>query len=132
MKDWEARAQIALILKDKPLNLVFFAKMAKELWDFLNTHYEGKGEQKIMYLISDLFCGTLTDDSPLELQINVMRHIAVTLESLGHKLSDKLVVIAVILSLLPSYDTLKTILTSSGTSVLTFENVLSQVIQEEQ
>ena len=106
--------------------------MAKELSDFLNTHYEGKGKQKIMYLISDLFCGTLTDDSPLELQINVMRRIAVTLESLGHKLSDKLVVIAVILSLLPSYDTLKTILTSSGTSVLTFENVLSQVIQKEQ
>ena len=54
--------------------------------------------------------------------------IAINLESLGHKLSNKLVVIAVILSLSPSYNTLKMILMSLGTSILTFENVLLQVI----
>ena len=57
-----------------------------------------------------------------------MRHITATLEFLSHKLSHKLVVIAIILSLPQSYNTLKTILTSSRTSVLTFKNVLSQVI----
>lgn len=43
-KDRKAKAQIALTLKDEPLNSILFAKMAKESWDLLNTHYKGKGK----------------------------------------------------------------------------------------
>ncbi|THH04746.1 hypothetical protein EW146_g10095, partial [Bondarzewia mesenterica] len=54
-----------------------------------------------------------------------------TLHSLGHKLEDKLVAVAIVLSLPPSYDTLRTILTSQ-TETLSLEMVTSQVLQEEQ
>jgi len=40
------------------------------------TCYEGKGEQKIAYLISELFRSTLSDDAPLNPQINAMMHTA--------------------------------------------------------
>ncbi|THH12525.1 hypothetical protein EW146_g7606 [Bondarzewia mesenterica] len=131
VKDREAGAQISLTLKDEPLNTVMDAKTAKDAWDKIHTRYEGKGEQKVAYLISELFRGTLTDDSPLEPQINAMRRVSHTLHSLGHELEDKLVAVAIMLSLPPSYDTLRTILTSQG-SALTIETVMSQVLQEEQ
>jgi len=50
-RDREARAQIALTLTDEPLNTVFQARTSKEAWDSLMARYEGKGEQKIAYLI---------------------------------------------------------------------------------
>lgn len=64
-RDHEARAQISLMLKDEPLNGVLFAKTAQEAWESLVARYEGKGEQKMAYLIDELFHGTLSDDSPL-------------------------------------------------------------------
>ena len=54
-KDRKARAQITLTLKDEPLNSVLFATNAKDCWDKLSECYEGKGEQKIVYLINEVF-----------------------------------------------------------------------------
>ncbi|TFY76816.1 hypothetical protein EWM64_g7197 [Hericium alpestre] len=99
-------------------------------WKKLSKQYKGKGEQKIAYLIGELFRSTFTDDAPIEPQINDMRHIRHTLTTLGNKLNDKLIAVAIILSLPPSYDTLKTILTSAAS--LDIDNVATQVLQEEQ
>jgi gag-polypeptide of LTR copia-type len=48
----EAYAQIALTLTDEPLNTILNVSTAKQAWDNLMEHYEGKGEQRIAYLIS--------------------------------------------------------------------------------
>ena len=57
----EARAQIALTLKDEPLNGVLYATMAKETRDKLKTQYEGTGKQTIVLLLTELFRRTLSD-----------------------------------------------------------------------
>jgi len=126
-RDHEACAQIALMLTDELLNTVFHAQMLKEAWDRLMVCYEGKGEQKIAYLIIELFHSTLSDETPLDPQINTMMHTADTISVLGLPLDDKLIAIAIIISLPPSYDTLKTILTAAKSMELTVENVRSQV-----
>jgi len=54
-KDKEARAQIALTLKDEPLSGVLLAMLAEEIWRKLSKCYEGKGKQSIAYLIGELF-----------------------------------------------------------------------------
>ena len=95
------------------------------------TRYEGKGEQKIAYLIIELFRSTLSDDSPLNPQINAMLHTANTISALGLPLHEKLIALAIIISLPPSYETLKTILTAAKSMELTVENVRSQVVIEE-
>ena len=95
------------------------------------AHYEGKGEQKIAYLIIELFHSTLSDDSPLDPQINAMMHTANTITTLGLPLHEKLIALAIIISLPPSYETLKTILTASKSTELTVENVRSQIGIEE-
>src|SRR5882762_8804781 len=57
-RDREARAQIVLTLADEPMNTVLNVTTAKESWDKIRARYEGKGKQKIAYLISDLFRST--------------------------------------------------------------------------
>ena len=72
MKIRDARAQITLTLRDEPLNGVIGVTSAKDVWDKLSTHYEGKGTQKVAYLIGELFRSSLMDTEPLEPQINKM------------------------------------------------------------
>ena len=103
-QDCKACAQIALMLTDKPLNMVFQVQTVKQAWDCLMVCYEGKGEQKIAYLIIELFCSALSDDSP---QINAMMCMANTMSMLGLPLHEKLITLAIIISLPPSYNMLK-------------------------
>src|SRR5882757_3287474 len=85
-KNEEAHAQITLTLKDEPLNGVLHTTLASDAWTKLCEHYEGKGKQTIAYLIGELFRGTLSDESPMEAQLNAMRHKAQVLSSLGQSL----------------------------------------------
>ena len=98
-KDHKARAQITLTLKDEPLNSVLFSTNAKDCWDKLSERYEGKGEQKIVYLIDEVFQSTLSESEPLEPQINALIRAANTISNLGLTLDDKLLSFALISSL---------------------------------
>jgi hypothetical protein len=131
-KDREAQAQITLTLKDEPLNLVLFATNAKDCWDKLSERYKGKGEQKIVYLIDEVFWSTLSKSDPLEPQINALIHAVNTISNLGLTLGDKLLSFALISSLPSSFSTLKTILSTTKPTDLTVEYVKSQVILDEQ
>lgn len=82
------------------------------------------------HLIGELFRGTLSDDQPMETQLNSMRQKAHILSSLGQPLDDSLVAIAMVISLPQSYSTLRTILMSSNDK-LTAETVIAQVLVEE-
>jgi hypothetical protein len=124
-KDREARAQITLTLKDKPLNSVLFATNTKDCWDKLSECYKGKGEQKIVYLIDEVFWSTLSESDPLEPQINALIHAANAISNLG-------LMFALISSLPSSFSTLKTILSTTKPADLTVEYVKSQVILDKQ
>ena len=128
--DKEAKAQICLTLKDEPLNGVLHAETSKEVWDKLCERYEGKGKQTVAYLIGKLFWMTFTDESPLKPQLNAMRHKAHILSSLGLKLEDALIAIAMVISLPESYSTLRTILMSTEDKILP-DSIIAQVLIEE-
>ena len=128
--DKEAKAQICLTLKDEPLNGVLHVSTSKETWDKLCERYEGKGKQTQAYLIGELFHNTLSDDLPLEPQLNAMCHKAHILTSLGLKLEDALIAIAMVISLPESYSTLRTILMSTEDKLLP-DSVIAQVLIEE-
>ena len=129
-KDKEARAQITLTLKDEPLSGVLLATSAEEIWRKLSERYEGKGKQSIAYLIGELFRGTLSDESPMETQLNAMRQKAYVLKSLGQPLDDSLVAVAMVISLPATYSTLRTILMSTSDK-LSIDTVIAQVLVEE-
>ncbi len=130
-RDKEARAQITLTLKDEPLSGVIHAVSASDVWDKLLRRYEGKGKQTVAFLTGEIFRGTFTDDSPLEPQLNAVRHKAYILKTLKHELSDALIAISLIISLPESYSTLRTILMATPEDQLTSDFVITQVLTEE-
>ncbi|OCH84952.1 hypothetical protein OBBRIDRAFT_694325, partial [Obba rivulosa] len=73
----------------------------------LCEYYKRKGKQMIAYLIGELFCGTLSDESPLEPQLNVLHHKARTLTSLSSLLDNSLIVVAIIILLPILYATFR-------------------------
>ncbi|KAF8626070.1 hypothetical protein AX17_006628 [Amanita inopinata Kibby_2008] len=129
-RDMEVQAQIILSLKDEPLSGVIHTTTAKEVWDKLSEHCEGKGQQSMAYLIGELFRNTLSDESPMESQLNAMRQKSHILASLSLKLEDPLIAIVMIISLPESYSTLRTILMSAEDK-LSPEKVIAQVLVEE-
>jgi len=130
LKDREAHAQITLTLKDEPLSGVLYTTTSAEAWRKLSERYEGKGKQSIAYLISELFRSTLSDDESMETQLNSMRQKANVLKTLGQLLEDSLIAIAMVISLPPSYSTLRTILMAADDK-LTTDAVINQVLIEE-
>lgn len=128
--DREARAQIALTLKDEPLNGVLHATTAKETWDKLNARYEGTGKQTIVLLLTELFRSTLSDESLLEPQLNAMRQKGFILSSLGQPLDDAVITSAMIMSLSPSYSVLSTVLMSTNAKPTT-DAVMNSILMEE-
>lgn len=130
-RDKEARAQLTLTLKDEPLSGVIHAISAADAWDKLLRRYEGKGKQTVAFLTGEIFRGTFTDETPLEPQLNAVRHKAYILKTLKHDLSDALVAIALIISLPESYSTLRTILMATPEDLLTTDGVVTQVLTEE-
>jgi len=96
----------------------------------LSECYEGKGKQSIAYLISELFCSTLSDNESMETQLNPMWQKANALKALGQLLEDSLIVIAMVISLPPSYSTLQTILMAANDKLMT-DAVINQVLIKE-
>ena len=128
--DKQAKAQICLTLKDEPLNGVLHIATSKEVWERLCSCYEGKGKQTQAYLIGEIFWSTFTDESPLEPQLNALCHKAHILASLGLKLEDSLIAIAMVISLPESYSILRTIVMSIQDR-LSPDSVIAQVLIEE-
>jgi hypothetical protein len=69
-KDRDAKIQIALSLKQGPFNTIASATTAKECWDKLADRFRGKGEQRVAYLMEELFHSAISEAESLELQIN--------------------------------------------------------------
>jgi hypothetical protein len=136
--DWDkqdraARAQIVLTLKQEPLSVIAHTSTtAKTHWDKLSVRYEGKGEQRMLHLIDEIFRSTLSESEPLQPQINNILLAASKVTTLGLSLDDKLVAFAIISSLPSSMATLKKILSNTKPSDMTTENVMSQIVLDEQ
>ena len=65
-KNQEARTLIILALKDEPLDTIVDAETAAECWEKLLQRYEGKGVQRKMQHLDEIFKMTFTDSDPLE------------------------------------------------------------------
>jgi hypothetical protein len=136
LNDWrtcelDAQVQIQLTLEEEQLTGVMSAKDAEETWDRILWRLQGEGKHSIALLIGELFRSTLSDESPLETQLNAMLQIGYNLHSLGQQLDYRLITIAMIISLPDLYLTLHSILMATGLKLMT-QSVKSSILQEEQ
>jgi hypothetical protein len=127
----DAQVQIQLTLEEEQLSGVMSTKDAKETWDRILWRLQGGGKHSIALLISELFRSTLSDENPLETELNAMLQIGYNLHSLGQQLDDSLIAIAMIISLPNSYSTLHSILMATDLK-LTTQSIKSSILQEEQ
>jgi len=100
-------------LKDEPLSGVLYTTSAADVWDKLNHHYEGKGQNTIAYLIKEIFHASFSDEIPMEPQLNDIQHKVHILKTLGEPISNAVIAHAMLLALPDSYSTLHTILNSA-------------------
>jgi hypothetical protein len=113
--DWKTRelntrAQIQLTLEEEQLTGVMSTKDAKETWERILRRLQGKGKHSIALLIEELFHSTLSDETPLEPQLNAMLQLSYNLHSLVQQLNNSLITMAMIISLPDSFSTLRLIL----------------------
>jgi hypothetical protein len=112
-QELEARALIQLTLFDKPLSGVLNVMDTKETWHWLNSHCKGTSKHAIMYITGELFRSSLGNEKPPEPQLDTFLQNSYILASLGVKLGESLVAVALPLSPPPSYNTIRPILTES-------------------
>ena len=92
------------------LKWCFISHISSRSLEKPQEHYEGKGQLTVAYLIGELFFSILFNESDIVSQINIMQQKVYLLSSLGQHLNDSLIAIAIIISLPPSYLTLRTII----------------------
>jgi LTR polyprotein gag-polypeptide-like protein len=131
-KDLEAQIQIVMSVQGECLNTILGATSAKECWDKLSARYEGKGEQRLAYLMEELFHHALSESEPMDTQINNLLGVARNLESLGIGMDEKVIAFAIVMALPDSLNTLKTILYSTRGADLSIEDVTAQIYSDEQ
>jgi hypothetical protein len=112
-QELEARALIQLTLFDEPLSGVLNVTDTKETWHRLNSHCKGTSKHAIVYITGELFRSSLADEKPPEPQLDTFLQNSYILASLGVKLGESLVAVALPLSPPPSYNTIHPILTES-------------------
>jgi hypothetical protein len=133
--DWkthelDARVQIQLTLEEEQLSGVMSTIMAKDTWDRILRRLQAEGKHSIALIIGELFCNTLSDETPLETQLNSMLQLGYNLHALGQTLDNSLIAIAMIISLPDSYSTLHSILMATDLKLST-EKVKTSILQEE-
>ncbi len=84
-----------------------------------------------MQHLDEIFKMTFTDSNPLEPQINSLLQSVHVVQNLGSKIGDDVVVTAIILALLNSLGTLKTILANSTVEPMLAE-VKAQILNDKQ
>jgi Pol polyprotein/LTR polyprotein gag-polypeptide-like protein/gag-pre-integrase-like protein/integrase-like protein len=130
-KNREARAQIILSLKDEPLDTIIKAETVAECWEKLLECYEGRGVQRKMQLLDEIFKTTFTDLDPLKPQINSLLQSAHMVWNLGVRLGDDIITAATISALPSSLSTLKTVLANS-TKEPSPSELKAQILADEQ
>jgi len=128
-KDRDARIQIAVSLKQGPSDTIAGAKTAKACWDKLTDRF---CEQRVAYLMEELFHTAIVESEPLETQINKLLQAARNLESLGFGLADNVLAFVIVMALPETMSTLKTILYNTQGSDLHSEGIVNQIIIDEQ
>jgi hypothetical protein len=129
-RELDARVQIQLTLEEEQLSGVMSAITAKDTWDHILRRLQGEGKHSIALIIGKLFHNTLSDETPLETQLNSMLQLGYNLHALRQTLDDSLIAIAMIISLPDSYSTLHSILMATDLKLST-KKIKTSILQEE-
>jgi hypothetical protein len=135
-KDWKKReldalTQILLTLEPEPYTAVIAIESPKEAWNSLVDRYQETGLHIVVPQLIAIFQTKLSDEEPLETQINSLVERWCILTTNGIRLDEGVIAIAIVTALPDSYSTLRSIILSQS-SIPKIQTVKNQILIEEQ
>jgi len=116
------------IYYNSQLSLISKCKIAKEVWDTLNSVYETTHAQTKMYYNKQLYALKMSEEDTMANHINTFRTLIDNLASAGTSINDKDSAIILLGTLPKSY---KGLVSISSQSNETLESVTGLLLQEE-
>ena len=111
--------------------LVTTCEAAKEVWDTLKAQYERKTLANKLFLRRQFFTTKVTEGQSVQAHLKAMKEIIDKFGAVGAAVTDEEKVVALFISLPPSYETLVTALEAQGDN-LTLVFVEQAIINEDQ
>jgi len=127
----QALTEITLMLTDIPLNAVLLFPYTSQVWEDLEHHYEGKGNQLALNLFKEVFKDNFVEIISMEEQVISLQQKLQKLKDLGYEVNNNLVGIAIMSGLPELYFSLKQHLSMQDESRLTTGFIIKQVLLEE-
>ena len=123
---------IATTMQKGALDLILQKTSAKDCWDKLTAHYQGKGGRHVAFLMESFFQMPLTDAEPMEAQLNKLIEANRNLMAIGCGVNDKTLTYIIIMAILNSLSTLKSILFNKDDTSITSDAVIEQILVDEE
>ena len=120
-----------MTLKKEPSRKIRQFELASEVWNYLESFYQGKGQHKVAQLFVNVFKGRFVDTISMEEQLTDMSEKVHKLKNLGYDFKDAMITMLIMVSLLDSYASLRQYLYIKDKDTLIMDFVIKQVLLEE-
>ena len=95
------------MLKKEPSRNIRCFELALEVWDYLENHYQGKGQHVVAQLFVDVFKRYFVDTISMKEQLSNMHKKVHKLKDLGYDLKNVSIAMLMMVLLLESYASLR-------------------------
>ncbi len=130
--DMKAQALIGLCVKDHYLTMLEGCSSAKEAWEKLEQMYQSKSNARKLQLRKELSQIKMGPSEPLTKYVARAQEIQAQLRAAGHEVPDQEVAWSVLAGLPSAYDTVVTVLETTGDQEMSLEDIVPKLMQIEQ
>jgi len=127
----QAFVEIVMTLKKELSRKIRQFELASEVWNYLESFYQGKSQHKVAQLFVDIFKGHFIDTISMEEQLTDMNEKVHKLKNLGYEFKDATIAMLIMVSLPDSYASLRQYLYIKDEDTLTMDFVIKQILLEE-
>jgi len=118
------------MLKKESSRKIRHFELVSEVWNHLESFYQGKGQHKVAQLFVDAFKECFINTILMEEQLTDMSKKIHKLKNLGYNLKDATIIMLIIVLLPESYVSLRQYLYIKDKDTLTMDFVIKQILLE--
>jgi len=127
----QAFVEIVMTLKKELSRKIRQFELASEVWNYLESFYQGKSQHKVAQLFVDIFKEHFIDTISMEEQLTDMNEKVHKLKNLGYEFKNATIAMLIMVSLPDSYASLRQHLYIKDEDTLTMDFVIKQILLEE-
>ena len=116
----KAMATLVMGINSKLIYLVTSSATPKDLWDTVKAHFERNTMANKLFLKRQFFTTKMQEGQSVQDHLKCMKEVSDQLAALGSPVAEEEQVVALLISLPPSYATLVTAMEAKGDDLLAF------------